>query len=213
MILLNKFQEGGWPAVFSWIIALTIGITVHEFMHAKFADLAGDPTPRAAGRVTLNPLAHYDPIGTTMILLFGMGWGRPVPTNPLLYRHPRRDALRVSLGGIGANLVVAFLAGLVLRAGIISSPGFQDLAFDIVFLNLILAFFNIIPLYPLDGSHALVYALPRASAQRVGQFYRQYAMGPLLIFIVALNFVPMLGLIIFGPVSLLLRAFTGRGFF
>ena len=210
MSLLHAVGTGNWAWIFSRIIALTIGITVHEFAHAKFADLAGDPTPRAAGRVTLNPLAHYDLVGTTLILLFGMGWGKPVPTNPMLYRNPRRDALRVSLGGIGANLVTAALFGLVLRAGLISSPGFQDLAFEIVLINLILAFFNLLPLYPLDGSHALVWLLPRDAAQRLGRFYQQYSMGPLLIFVMAINFVPQLVQIIFVPVSLLILVFTGQ---
>jgi Zn-dependent protease len=211
MSIFDAIGRGDWAWIFGRIIALTIGITVHEFAHAKFADLAGDPTPRAAGRVTLNPLAHYDLLGTTLILLFGMGWGKPVPTNSMLYRFPRRDALRVSLGGIGANLVVACLFGLTLRAGIIPD-NFRPLVLEIVLLNLILAFFNILPLYPLDGSHALVWALPRDAARRVGRFYAQYSMGPLLLFLVALRFIPMLGLIIWGPVSLLLMAFAGSGF-
>jgi Zn-dependent protease len=208
MGIIEKLINHDYAGFLAWIIALTIGITVHEFAHAKFADLAGDPTPRAAGRVTLNPLAHYDLIGTTLILLLGMGWGKPVPTNALLYRRPRSDAIKVSLGGIGANIVVAFLFGVPLRLGVI--PGnYQELVLDIVLLNLILAFFNILPLYPLDGSHALVWLLPRDSARKVGQFYAQSGMIPLIVFVVLMNRVSMLGLLIWGPVELLLRLFTG----
>src|ERR1035437_8062515 len=107
MQLFDDLAHHNYPAIFARLIALAIAITVHEFAHAKFADLAGDPTPRAAGRVTLNPIAHYDLIGTTLILLAGFGWGKPVPVNELAFRHPRSDALKVSLGGIGANIVTA----------------------------------------------------------------------------------------------------------
>lgn len=208
MGILDQIEQGDYAGLFSWVIALMIGITVHEFAHAKFADLAGDPTPRQAGRVTLNPLAHYDLIGTTLILLFGMGWGKPVPTNALLYRRPRTDAIKVALGGIGANLGVAFLFGVPLRLGVI--PGnYQELVLSIVLLNLILAFFNILPLYPLDGSHALVWLLPRDPARKVGRFYTQFGMIPLIVFVLAMPRIPVLSLVIFGPVMGLLWLFTG----
>ncbi|NLO73639.1 MAG: site-2 protease family protein [candidate division WS1 bacterium] len=210
MTLIRAIQTGDWAAALSWIMALAVGITVHEFAHAKFADLAGDPTPRSRGRVTLNPLAHYDPIGSTMILLFGMGWGKPVPTNPMLYRHPRRDEVRVSLGGIGANIVVAFLFGMTLRLGIVPEA-YEILAGHIVLLNLLLAFFNILPLYPLDGSHALVSLLPREAARKVSEFYERYALGPLVAFVLALNFIPALGLVIWLPVGVLMWLFAGQG--
>jgi Zn-dependent protease len=210
MDLLKELQQHNYAALFGRLIALAIAISVHEFAHAKFADLAGDPTPRAAGRVTLNPLAHYDPLGTTLILLAGMGWGKPVPVNNLAFRHPRSDSIKVALGGVGANLVAAGLFGFAFRTGLIPAL-YAPLVMEIVFINLILAFFNIIPLYPLDGSHALLWLLPLVPARRVRDFYMHYGLGPVVALFLAFTFVPWLRLIIMLPVSRLTWLLTGQG--
>lgn len=97
--------EIDWAALLAWLVAVTVAITVHEFAHAKSAEMAGDPTPRAFGRVTLNPAAHYDLIGSTLFLLVGFGWAKPVPINPLAMRNPRRDAMLTALWGPLSNLI------------------------------------------------------------------------------------------------------------
>ncbi|MBU0607946.1 MAG: site-2 protease family protein, partial [Armatimonadetes bacterium] len=109
--MLLSYLEGrvGLPELLSWLLAVVIAITVHEFAHAKSADMAGDSTARLKGRVTLNPIAHYDPLGSTLFLVLGFGWAKPVPINPLALRPPRRDAVLVSLWGPLSNLITACL--------------------------------------------------------------------------------------------------------
>lgn len=208
MGLINSLGRGDWAAVFSTVIAVAIALTVHEFAHAKVADWAGDPTPRKQGRVTLNPLAHYDPVGTTLFLLFGIGWGKPVQIDSRYFRHPRRDEVLVSLGGALANLVTALLFGLLLRFGVVPRP-YAELALFIVLLNLVLALFNLIPLYPLDGSHVLVGLLPWRAAQRVALFYARYHLIPLVVLFAAISVLnlPLIAI----PVMGLARLLVGPG--
>jgi len=100
---------------FVWILSLLIAISVHEAAHAYSAEYLGDPTPRLQGRTTLNPLAHLDPLGTLMLLLFRFGWGRPVQFDPYNLANPRRDAALISLAGPTSNLILATLASLFIR--------------------------------------------------------------------------------------------------
>lgn len=151
---------------FGSIIGLLIAITVHEFAHAIAADKLGDPTPRLQGRVTLNPLAHLDPIGTIMLLLVGFGWGKPVNFDPHNLRNPRKDAAIISLAGPTSNIILAALLGLVVK---LLPPSFviglnqEVLAayFFIIQINLVLAIFNLVPVFPLDGEKILSGILPR----------------------------------------------------
>lgn len=138
-------------------------LSLHEFMHAWMADRLGDPTARYLGRLTLNPLAHYDPIGTTMGLLFRVfGWAKPVPVNAAAFRWPKRDMMLTALGGPMINFTLAVCCGIafkVLQLGHIEPGPIVELlermiAYS-VFLNLALGFFNLVPLYPLDGHHIL----------------------------------------------------------
>jgi Zn-dependent protease len=178
MPLIEMLSRGFDPAAFlTWVLALALGITVHEFAHAWRADRAGDPTPRAHGRVSLNPLDHYDPVGSTLLLLFGFGWGKPVPVNPFLFRNPRRDQLMVSLWGPLSNLIVATVLALIVRLGIAGVYGV--VLARVIMLQLILAVFNLIPVYPLDGSHILSAMLPVAQARKLDAVYHQY--GPVLL--------------------------------
>ncbi len=137
-----------------------IGMTVHEWAHAFVAYKLGDPTARNLGRLTLNPFAHIDLFGFLCLLIMGFGWAKPVPVNPNNFRHYKRDDILVSLAGITMNLITAFVFTFVLYIGFIrwnlySNAAFQSIMLSIVTINLSLAVFNLIPVYPLDGSHVL----------------------------------------------------------
>ncbi len=194
----------------SLLVSLIAGITIHEFSHAWVADRLGDPTPRFLKRLSLNPLAHLDPLGTLMLLFVGFGWGRPVPVNPLNFRTlpPRVGMALVALAGPVSNVVLAGLLGLVIRERLLPwhPPGYVltfwrlwDL-FDVwdprfvlaevvgytIVINLALAVFNLLPLPPLDGYRILVGILPRGLATAVARL--EFTWGPaLLIMILALD--------------------------
>ncbi|MGD9496842.1 MAG: site-2 protease family protein [Armatimonadota bacterium] len=193
------------PFILSWLVAITIALTVHEFAHAKRADMAGDGTPRAHGRVSLNPLDHYDPIGTTMILLFGIGWGKPVPVNPLNFRHPRRDSVAVAAWGAGANILTATIAGLPVRFGI--AGDYTEPLMIIVGINLLLAFFNLLPLGPLDGAAVVQGLLPLPQARRFAEFSQRWGFF-LLMAIILIG--PLRAILIWLPVNLLGSLITGQ---
>jgi Zn-dependent protease len=140
---------------------LLIVITVHEFSHALVADRLGDPTPRLAGRLTLNPIAHIDPIGFLMLIIVRFGWAKPVPINPYNFRNPRNGALLVSLAGPVSNFLFAWIVAVFYRTLPLDPSGLlsQILSYTI-FINLALGVFNLIPIPPLDGSHVLEFFLP-----------------------------------------------------
>ena len=129
------------------VIALIVAITIHEFSHAWAADRLGDPTPRSKGRLTLNPLAHLDPVGTLMLFIAHFGWGKPVPIDPYNLRHPKRDYLYIALAGPISNIILAILIALL------SKIFFIPLFLYLIIINLSLAIFNLLPFHPLDGSH------------------------------------------------------------
>jgi Zn-dependent protease len=166
--------------------ALLIAVTVHEVAHALVADRLGDPTPRALGRITLNPFPHIDPLGALAFVLAGFGWAKPVPVNAANLRHPRRDMALVAGAGPVSNFVVAF-AGLVLfvlarQSGLVGPPVAQALLWIFQF-NLALGIFNLIPLPPLDGGHFLPYFFPRAGAalHSLEQF------GPMILLVLVIS--------------------------
>lgn len=129
-------------------ISLVIAITVHEFAHALVADRLGDPTPKLQGRLTLNPLSHLDPIGTIMILLVSFGWGKPVQFDPFNLKNPRRDAALISIAGPISNLILATLLSVVIR---FVPPVAGQFLLPVIYLNVLLAVFNLLPIHPLDG--------------------------------------------------------------
>jgi Zn-dependent protease len=146
---------------------LVIGITVHEFAHAYVANRFGDPTAKMMGRVSLNPLAHLDPMGTILFFLVGFGWGKPVPLNPH-YLHRKSDELKVAIAGILTNLLVATILAIPLRIATIQGVMIDSntsLLFlkKIVEINVLLAAFNILPFPPLDGSHFIEHFLSEES--------------------------------------------------
>lgn len=159
---------------FTIFAAFLLSITLHEYGHAAMATRAGDPTPRRLGRLSLNPLAHLDPIGTVAILVVNFGWARPVPIDPRNFRNPERDSVLVALAGPGMNLLLAAVSILAFRglAAATLEPWtpMEALHFSqrmglyffiwMAVLNVLLAVFNLIPIRPLDGSHVLLAWLP-----------------------------------------------------
>ena len=176
-----------------WLVALLIAITIHEFAHAWMADRLGDPTARLSGRLTLNPLAHLDPIGTLMILLVRFGWGKPVPFDPFNLRNPRRDSALISLAGPLSNLLLAIILSIFIRL-IPLFPlksyafiyPFASLLIPIIFLNVGLAIFNLLPIHPLDGGKILVGILPEGPARDAEEFLNRN--GTILLIILIFPF-------------------------
>ena len=148
---------------------ILLALTVHEYAHGYVAYRLGDPTAKQAGRLTLNPLSHLDPIGTIMLFLVHFGWAKPVPVDPRYFTNPKRDMLWVALAGPAANMVLAFISGLVIRfansnPGVFMSgalgPSFISMIVLSLQINLALAVFNLLPVPPLDGSKIMYGLLP-----------------------------------------------------
>ncbi len=167
-------------------VALVVGISVHEFSHAAAANLQGDMTATRLGRLTLNPRAHLDPAGTILLVVVGVGYGRPVPVNPLRLRNGRRGMALVSAAGPASNVVLAvtlaafFQIGALDMANLPRSPfaAFDPLVwgtitgFFMVQLNLTLAALNLLPIPPLDGGRIAVGLLPPPLAMRLARLER-----------------------------------------
>lgn len=218
LLLLYAFISGGLvspvqraaddPVRFiGFVIAVVLGITVHEFMHAYAATRLGDDTARLMGRLSLNPMAHLDPFGTLLIVLAGFGYGKPVPFN----ESRLRSALGVSgvaLAGPFANLVLAALCALPLRFGGIDPLGgaYSVILESIVLWNCVLAVFNLIPIPPLDGSN-VVYGLLPPQQRYMWRTFQQY--GPILLLLLLFFGARILSAIVFEPALFLARLFVG----
>ena len=183
--------------IISRVIILLIALPVHELAHAWTAHYFGDTTPERNGRLSLNPLAHLDPIGTLMLLVAGFGWAKPVPINPYtLERRSPSAVMLVSLADPLSNLLLAVLAALPFRLGFIRYSSFgtgilpspAEFLFYFIIINLALMLFNLIPLTPLDGEKVLSFLLP-PRLSRAMDTIRPY--GPMI----------LLGLIVLGNVS------------
>lgn len=165
-----------------WAISLIIAVTIHEFAHALAADKVGDPTARAYGRLTLNPLAHLDPIGTLMILVAGFGWGKPVPVDSYNFRNPKRDSLIVSAAGVVTNFVFAAICSIIIKI----FPPLQTFGSVLIILNIGLGVFNLLPIPPLDGSKILISLLPGRQSYEWELFFDRYGWYLLIIFVIPL---------------------------
>lgn len=170
------------------IPGLLLGLTFHEFAHAFASDRCGDPTPRHMGRLTLNPLAHLDPLGTLCLLFAPIGWAKPVPVNPSFWRKKGAEYF-VSLAGVTTNLLIAIAASVLLRLikhlNVPASETVHVALLYVVILNIGLMVFNLLPIYPLDGSHVMRELLPWHLKPGFDRFSRY---GPfVLIGFVALN--------------------------
>lgn len=171
------------------MIALVLGITCHEFSHALVADSFGDHRPRAMGRISLNPVRHIDPLGAVFFVIAGFGWGRPVSVNVYGLRGGRRSMAWVSAAGPITNLVVALAFAIVFRILILAGDPvlwLSDIVWIVVLFNVVLAFFNLLPIPPLDGYNFVLAFLPVQQVFAV-QRYAQYGLLALLLLVVLSN--------------------------
>lgn len=165
------------------IVSIVIAVTIHEFAHAWVADYLGDPTPRLEDRVTLNPLAHLDPLGSLMFLLtLRFGWGKPVNIDPYNFRDRRKDMMLVALAGPASNLLLALLLLLI------PPNPLDDLLWYLLQINVSLAIFNLLPIHPLDGGKIITAFLPPHLAHEFDDAL--YAYGG---FILLLLILPLVG--------------------
>ena len=189
-------------------LSLLTAVTVHEFFHAFTADRLGDPTPRSQGRLSFNPLVHLDPLGTLALFLIGFGWGKPVEYYPPNLKRPRQDAALISLAGPASNLVMAVLASIIGRT--LLEPNTASLLLPFVYINVILAVFNLVPIGPLDGQKIVFALLPRDLAYEYQSIMSRYGTLILIFFLIPLfgNTPPIQALI--GPViNFFLRILLG----
>ena len=174
--------------------AILIGLSFHEFAHAKASQMLGDPTPAYFGRVSLSPKAHMDPMGFVSLLFLGFGWGIPVPVDSRFYKNRRVGEIIVGLAGVVTNLVIAVIVGLIIKLFIVINPVFVVSGFGSVLMhilmricwtNLLLMAFNLIPCPPLDGFNVLANVFGFAEKEIYYQIYSKSSI--LLILLVVFN--------------------------
>jgi Zn-dependent protease len=177
--MLQLIYQGQWPLFLLITTALVISLTFHEFGHAATAKLFGDDTAQKQGRLTLNPIAHIDPMGLLMVVLIGIGYAKPVPTNPRNYTS-RWASLLVAAAGPGMNLLVAcaainlYLIGLSAGWSLFAGDGPKIFFTYLVLINLLLMVFNLLPLGPLDGHYIMPYLLPSSAAKKYVYYNARY---------------------------------------
>jgi len=179
---------------------LLFALVFHEYSHAWVANKLGDPTAKYAGRLTLNPMAHLDLFGTLMILFVGFGWAKPVPVDSRHLANPRTDMMKIAFAGPAANLLLAFIAGMLIRF-----TGYMGAITTVLVMfmqiNIMLAVFNMIPIPPLDGSQIFSGLMVRKNPDLV---YKLQIYGPRI----------LMGLILFGmftsisPIWLIISPFV-----
>lgn len=205
--------------IIAQIIVLFFGIGLHEYAHCKFADMAGDPTPRYYGRVTLNLTKHFEPMGTLFMLFtllsgFGIGWGRPAPMNASKMRNPRWDLFAAVAAGPLTNLIQAIIYGGLTRVLLQrlnpADPVQEVAAFVLIFgvlINLGLFLFNLIPFGPLDGHWLVGLLLPERARLKWFMFNRRVGFAGLFLLIIVLNFSRVS--LMAGPITYGFQVLTG----
>ncbi|MDH5457274.1 MAG: site-2 protease family protein [Nitrospinota bacterium] len=201
------------------IAVILVSLTVHEYSHGRVAYMLGDDTARKRGRLTLNPLKHLDPIGTLFFYFMHFGWAKPVPVDPRNLQDPHRDMLFIAAAGPASNLVLALISGFFLRfMGPLEQMeqttfyvfGFLCIA---VYCNVALAIFNMLPIFPLDGSSVLKGLVPRRMAMKLDQLDKYFGMILLAVFLT--DYFAKTGIlssIIQVPIIYMLKFFTQEAF-
>ena len=196
---------------------LIFSLCFHEFSHGYIAYKLGDHTAARNGRLTLNPLAHLDPIGSLMILFVGFGWAKPVPVNPVNFSNPRVDMMKVAFAGPASNLLLAFTGGLMMRlvniVGLLQSEMFIQTLYYFIFINISLAVFNMIPVAPLVGSQIFGNMISKNNpelAWKLQMYGPKILMGIILIGMVTPFSV--LGFLMMPFVKMFMYLFTGISF-
>ncbi len=202
---MNSFSLQFFQHMQEYVIQIPVfllSIILHEIAHGYTANQLGDPTARDAGRLTMNPLKHIDPLGALAFFIIRIGWAKPVPVNPLNFRNPGWDMVKVAVAGPAMNVGLAVLSALLFKTlpflhflpYSILNPLAAALSFSVA-INILLAVFNCLPIPPLDGSRVLIYFLPAAAARSYARFER-YS----LLLILALSYTGILWGII-GPIT------------
>ena len=207
-ILSGGIQSAIYLLVIRLIVAL-IALPIHECAHGYAAYRMGDHTAERQGRLTLNPLAHFDPIGTIAIILFGFGWAKPVPINPINFENPKKGMMLSSLAGPMSNIGLAFITMVLYKISIIPSymgmegaflSTVQNFLLYMISINITLGVFNLIPIPPLDGSRIATYFLPQRIYFKIMQYENIIFIG----LMIALWFG-----VLDGPISFVSSTVTG----
>ena len=215
--LLQSDPSGFFRLAVLIVFSLVFAVTIHEFSHALVANGLGDNTARRLGRLSLNPMRHLDPGGSIMMLIAGFGWGKPVPVDTRQLSRGHTDTALIAVAGPLSNLIFAFLLAIPFKAGLLVpaglslnraahvmtgglSAGIADILALLIFFNLLLGIFNLLPLAPLDGSRVVAGFVPR---EHVSAYNRLQRSGPgILVAIIMLDFALGIGLLwgVIGPV-------------
>ncbi|MCR5336022.1 MAG: site-2 protease family protein [Synergistes sp.] len=184
-MLTNLFSQAGLANLLLSLPAVLWAITFHEYCHGLAAKMLGDPTAEREGRLSLNPLAHLDPVGALCLLLFRFGWARPVPIDTRYFKNPRRDIVIVSLAGAAGNLLTAFVCARLVNffPALFRTWGAQQFILLMIMINLGLAAFNLVPIPPLDGSRILYVLLP-PSCMKYYFWLERYGMAVILVLLI-----------------------------
>jgi len=199
-----------------WIVRIPVllfAITIHEYAHGRAALAFGDSTAKNAGRLTMNPISHLDPIGAICLFLFNFGWAKPVPVNIRYFKNIRNDTILMALAGPVTNLATAFAAGILMRYFLFPSEVYIKILLYMIIMNAGLGLFNLLPIPPLDGSHVLENLLPYSMGQKFREASR-YAPMVLILILLIDNFtnVNILGRVLSYPIFKVCYLFGGDHF-
>ncbi len=180
-------------ALIIFVGIILVSLSIHEYAHAKAADVMGDPTPRMAGRLTINPLAHLDPIGFLMLLIVRIGWAKPVPINPYNFKNPEKGMMITGLAGPISNFLLAWVLAILLKTIPLNNYLWVEVMQSAIYINLALMIFNLLPIPPLDGSRIFTQYMPVEWQMNLERY----------------GFMILIGILIFPPTQEILSTIIG----